>query len=147
MLNASLITSTLPFPFPFLFSSNHTLSLYLSLFTSMDTPHSPSSCSSSSSSSTYSWEPHAADTINLEPEEPQTPLAVRRALQLLKSGLPELRLQAARDIRKLTKTSQRCRRQLSESVGPLVDMLRVDSDESHEPALLALLNLAVKDEK
>ncbi|KAI5407374.1 U-box domain-containing protein 4 [Lathyrus oleraceus] len=112
----------------------------------MDTPHSPSSCSSSSSSS-YSWEGHAADTISLEPEEPQTPIAVRRALQLLKSGLPELRLQAARDIRKLTKTSQRCRRQLSESVGPLVSMLRVDSAESHEPALLALLNLAVKDEK
>ncbi|KAK2387837.1 U-box domain-containing protein [Trifolium repens] len=111
----------------------------------MDTPHSPSSCSSSSS--TCSFEGHATDTIYLETEEPQTPLAVRRALQLLKSGVPELRIQAARDIRKLTKTSHRCRRQLSEAVGPLVSMLRVDSPESHEPALLALLNLAVKDEK
>jgi len=112
----------------------------------MDTPHSPSSCSSSSSN--YSWEGgHPTDTIILEAEEPQTPIAVRRALQLLKSGVPELRLQAARDIRKLTKTSQRCRRQLSEAVGTLVSMLRVDSAESHEPALLALLNLAVKDEK
>lgn len=112
----------------------------------MDTPHSPSSCSSSSSN--YSWEGgHPTDTIIIEAEEPQTPLAVRRALQLLKSGVPELRLQAARDIRKLTKTSQRCRRQLSEAVGTLVSMLRVDSVESHEPALLALLNLAVKDEK
>jgi vacuolar protein 8 len=111
----------------------------------MDTPHSPSSCSSSSSN--CSFEGHATDTIYLETEEPQTPLAVRRALQLLKSGVPELRIQAARDIRKLTKTSHRCRRQLSEAVGPLVSMLRVDSPESHEPALLALLNLAVKDEK
>ncbi|GAU12773.1 hypothetical protein TSUD_122660 [Trifolium subterraneum] len=111
----------------------------------MDSPHSPSSCSSSSS--TCSFEGHATDTIYLETEEPQTPLAVRRALQLLKSGVPELRIQAARDIRKLTKTSHRCRRQLSEAVGPLVSMLRVDSPESHEPALLALLNLAVKDEK
>lgn len=112
----------------------------------MDSPHSPSSCSSSSSSS-YSWEGHAADVVNLEADEPRTPLAVRRALQLLNSGEPELRIQAARDIRRLTKTSQRCRRQLSEAVGALVSMLRVDSPESHEPALLALLNLAVKDEK
>lgn len=113
----------------------------------MESPHSPSSCSSSSSSSS-SWEGNGAvDAVNWEAEEPRTPLAVRRALQLLNSGEAELRLQAARDIRRLTKTSQRCRRQLSEAVGPLVSMLRVDSPESHEPALLALLNLAVKDEK
>ena len=74
-------------------------------------------------------------------------MSVRRALQLLQSDDPDLKLQAARDIRRLTKTSQRCRRQLSEAVGPLVSMLRVDSPESNEAALLALLNLAVKDEK
>ncbi|KAK7305719.1 hypothetical protein VNO77_43629 [Canavalia gladiata] len=105
----------------------------------MESPHS---LSPSSSSSSYS-----SDGVNFETEEPRSPLAVRRALQLLNSGEPELRLQAARDIRRLTKTSQRCRRQLAEAVGPLVSMLRVDSPESHEPALLALLNLAVKDEK
>ncbi|XP_027336386.1 U-box domain-containing protein 4 [Abrus precatorius] len=105
----------------------------------MESPHS---LSPSSSSSSYS-----SDGVSFETEEPRTPLAVRRALQLLNSGEPELRLQAARDIRRLTKTSQRCRRQLAEAVGPLVSMLRVDSAESHEHALLALLNLAVKDEK
>ncbi|RDX89232.1 U-box domain-containing protein 4, partial [Mucuna pruriens] len=104
----------------------------------MESPHSLSPSSSSS---------YSSDGVNFETEEPRTPLAVRRALQLLSSGQPEMRLQAARDIRRLTKTSQRCRRQLSEAVGPLVSMLRVDSPESHEPALLALLNLAVKDEK
>jgi len=108
----------------------------------MESPHSLSPSSSSSSSS------YSSDGVaGFETEEPRTPLAVRRALQLLNSGQPDLRLQAARDIRRLTKTSQRCRRQLSEAVGPLVSMLRVDSPESHEPALLALLNLAVKDEK
>ena len=76
-----------------------------------------------------------------------TPVAVRRALQLLEEEDADLRVQAARDIRRLTKTSRRCRRQLRHAVRPLVSMLRVDSPESHEPALLALLNLAVKDEQ
>ncbi|XP_075674534.1 uncharacterized protein LOC142643711 [Castanea sativa] len=78
--------------------------------------------------------------------------AVQRALLLIQSDDLDCKLQAAREIRRLTKTSQRCRRQLSEAVNPLVSMLRVrvDSPESypqHEAALLALLNLAVKDEK
>ena len=78
--------------------------------------------------------------------------AVQRALLLIQSDDSDSKLQAAREIRRLTKTSQRCRRQLSEAVKPLVSMLRVrvDSPESqpqHEAALLALLNLAVKDEK
>ncbi|MED6121525.1 hypothetical protein PIB30_030952 [Stylosanthes scabra] len=111
----------------------------------MESPHSPASFPSSPSYSSSS-EGHSADGI-FDADEPRTPLAVRRALQLLYSGDPDLRVQAARDIRRLTKTSHRCRRQLAEAVGPLVSMLRVDSPESHEPALLALLNLAVKDEK
>ena len=76
--------------------------------------------------------------------------AVHRALQMIQSDDPDCKLQAAREIRRLTKTSQRCRRQLAEAVKPLVSMLRVGSSESqsqHEAALLALLNLAVKDEK
>ncbi|KAH7556955.1 hypothetical protein JRO89_XS11G0017200 [Xanthoceras sorbifolium] len=74
--------------------------------------------------------------------------AVSRALQLVHSDDPDSKLEAAREIRRLTKTSQRCRRQLSAAVLPLVRMLRPDSPESHhESALLALLNLAVKDEK
>ncbi|KAK4277971.1 hypothetical protein QN277_015884 [Acacia crassicarpa] len=99
--------------------------------------------SSSSSSSSGALSPDAS----LDADTPRTPLAVRRALQLLQSDDQDFKLQAARDIRRLTKTSQRCRRQLSQAVGPLVSMLRFDSSESHEPALLALLNLAVKDEK
>lgn len=104
----------------------------------MESPHSLSPSSSSS---------YSSDGVTFDTEEPRTPLAVRRALHLINSGEPHLCLQAARDIRRLTKTSQRCRRQLSQAVGPLVSMLRVDSPESHESALLALLNLAVKDEK
>ncbi|CAN6570097.1 unnamed protein product [Malus baccata var. baccata] len=73
--------------------------------------------------------------------------AVHRALELIQSDDQDSKLQGAQEIRRLTKTSQRCRRQLSDSVGPLVSMLRLrDSPESHESALLALLNLAVKDE-
>ena len=61
-----------------------------------------------------------------------------------------MKIEAAKDIRRLTKTSQRCRRQLADAVKPLVCMLRVGDDDSvelSESALLALLNLAVKDEK
>ncbi|XP_062004534.1 U-box domain-containing protein 2 [Rosa rugosa] len=73
--------------------------------------------------------------------------SVRRALELIQSDDHAFKLQGAQEIRRLTKTSQRCRRQLSDSVGPLVSMLRVhDSPDFHESALLALLNLAVKDD-
>ncbi|KAK8507812.1 hypothetical protein V6N13_140555 [Hibiscus sabdariffa] len=74
--------------------------------------------------------------------------AVLWALQLIQYEDSDSKLQAAKEIRRLTKTSQRCRRLLADAVVPLVSMLRVDSPESHhESALLALLNLAVKDEK
>uniref|UniRef100_A0A2P2LVA1 Uncharacterized protein MANES_02G075000 n=2 Tax=Rhizophora mucronata TaxID=61149 RepID=A0A2P2LVA1_RHIMU len=74
--------------------------------------------------------------------------AIRRALRLIQSDDLDSKLQAAREIRRLTKSSQRCRRQLAEAVEPLVSMLQVHgSPESYEPALLALLNLAVQDEK
>ncbi|ESQ49755.1 hypothetical protein EUTSA_v10020852mg [Eutrema salsugineum] len=74
--------------------------------------------------------------------------SIRRVLSLIRSEDPDSRLFAAREIRRLTKTSHRCRRHFSQAVEPLVSMLRFDSPESHhEAALLALLNLAVKDEK
>ncbi|KAE8713372.1 protease Do-like 7-like [Hibiscus syriacus] len=74
--------------------------------------------------------------------------AVLRALQLIRYDDDDSKLQAAKEIRRLTKTSQRCRRVLADAVIPLVSMIRVDSPESHhESVLLALLNLAVKDEK
>ncbi|XP_073038425.1 U-box domain-containing protein 17-like [Primulina eburnea] len=71
--------------------------------------------------------------------------AANQALLLVQSDYPDLRLQAAKEIRRLTKTSQRCRRVLSGAVEPLVHMLSCDSAESKEAALTALLNLAVKD--
>ncbi|KAJ8442446.1 hypothetical protein Cgig2_028239 [Carnegiea gigantea] len=73
-------------------------------------------------------------------------LSVNQVLDFIKSDDSDLRIRAAQEIRRLTKTSQRCRRQLSPAIPQLVAMLRVDSSES-EAALLALLNLAVKDEK
>ncbi|KAA8530645.1 hypothetical protein F0562_005421 [Nyssa sinensis] len=76
----------------------------------------------------------------------RTPSAVHQTLQLIQSDDPISKIQAAQEIRRLTKTSQRCRRQFSAAVKPLVDMLRSDSVDSNEAALLALLNLAVKDE-
>lgn len=76
-----------------------------------------------------------------------THLSVHQVLDFIQSDDPDLRIRAAQEIRRLTKTSQRCRRQLSPAVPQLVSMLRVDSLASAESALLALLNLAVKDEK
>ncbi|CAM8927392.1 unnamed protein product [Rhodiola kirilowii] len=74
--------------------------------------------------------------------------AVNRALQLISSDSLHLNLIAAHEIRRLTKTSDRTRRLLAPAVPSLVSMLRSQSsDEVHEAALLALLNLAVKDEK
>ncbi|EYU41331.1 hypothetical protein ABFS82_12G026200 [Erythranthe guttata] len=72
---------------------------------------------------------------------------VNQTLVLLQSDDPNSRVLAAKDIRRLTKTSQRSRRHFSGAVGPLVDMLRCSSAEANEAALAALLNLAVKDEK
>ncbi|KAL8476729.1 hypothetical protein ACS0TY_029146 [Phlomoides rotata] len=72
--------------------------------------------------------------------------AVNQTLLLLQSDDPNFRLQAAKEIRRLTKTSQRYRRHFSAAVGSLVDMLRCDSADANEAALAALLNLAVKDE-
>lgn len=74
--------------------------------------------------------------------------SVNRNLLLIQSDDPILKVQAAMEIRRLTKTSKRYRRYFSNAVKPLVDMLRsTNSFESKEAALLALLNLAVKDER
>ncbi|CAN7107930.1 unnamed protein product [Brassica rapa subsp. narinosa] len=74
--------------------------------------------------------------------------SIQRVLSLIRSEDPDSRLFAAKEIRRLTKTSHRCRRHFSQAVEPLVSMLKFESPESHhEAALLALLNLAVKDEK
>ncbi|KAL9271810.1 U-box domain-containing protein [Drosera capensis] len=94
----------------------------------MDSPHTSSSSSS--------------------PNSPSH-LTVPQALEFIQSHDVNLRLRAAQEIRRLTKTSLLCRRQLSGSIPCLVDILVGDDEdeEAREAALLALLNLAVKDEK
>ncbi|KAK9742546.1 hypothetical protein RND81_03G180700 [Saponaria officinalis] len=77
----------------------------------------------------------------------ETKLSVDQVLNLMKSDAPDSIIIAAQEIRRLTKTSQRCRRQLCSAIPQLVTMLRVNSLDSAEFALLALLNLAVKDEQ
>ncbi|KAF5791478.1 putative armadillo-like helical protein [Helianthus annuus] len=59
---------------------------------------------------------------------------------------PSSKIQAAKEIRRLTKTSHRFRRHFSDAIPPLVSMLRYPSVESNAAALLALVNLAVQDE-
>lgn len=57
------------------------------------------------------------------------------------------RIEAAKEIRQLTKTSSKHRRQLEGAIVPLVSMLRSINHDSAEAAMLALLNLAVQDER
>ncbi|CAN8260561.1 unnamed protein product [Cochlearia groenlandica] len=89
--------------------------------------------------------PHTSASVS---SSSSTSSSIQRVLGLIRSDDSDSRLFAAREIRRLTKTSHRCRRHFSQTVEPLVSMLRFESPESHhEAALLALLNLAVKDEK
>ncbi|KAH6759935.1 ARM repeat superfamily protein [Perilla frutescens var. hirtella] len=71
---------------------------------------------------------------------------VNHTLLLLLSDDINSRVDAAKEIRRLTKTSQRYRRHFSVAIAPLVGMLRCLSADANEAALAALLNLAVKDE-
>ncbi|KAK1324683.1 hypothetical protein QJS10_CPA01g01375 [Acorus calamus] len=66
---------------------------------------------------------------------------------MVRSDGREVKVEGAREIRRLTKTSSRHRRQLSGAIEPLVSMLGFDDYNCNESALLALLNLAVKDER
>ncbi|KAI3462601.1 hypothetical protein Pfo_019264 [Paulownia fortunei] len=103
--------------------------------------------SSSSHCQLIAATPDADDAVpRASSSSPSSSSAVNQTLVLLQSDDPNLRVQAAKDIRRLTKTSQRYRRLLSGAVGPLVDMLRCSSADANEAALAALLNLAVKDE-
>ncbi|KAJ6813973.1 U-box domain-containing protein 4 isoform X1 [Iris pallida] len=88
---------------------------------------------------------------NLKPEpDMDTPSRageeVDSILNRLRSGRGSRRLEAAREVRRLTRTSSNNRRRLAGAVEPIVAMLRSGSAEDAEAALLALLNLAVKDE-
>ncbi|XAR51470.1 Ubiquitin--protein ligase [Bertholletia excelsa] len=91
-------------------------------------------------------ETHFAGKIS-DADTPRTISAVHRTLGLLESDDECSKIEASKEIRRLTKNSQRCRRQFSAAVPLLVGMLRSDAEEANEAALLAILNLAVKDEK
>ncbi|XP_009403943.2 U-box domain-containing protein 4 [Musa acuminata AAA Group] len=65
----------------------------------------------------------------------------------IRSRVEVQQVQAAFEIRRLTKTSSRNRRHLSAAIEPLVLMLRSGSSQSAEAAILGFLNLAVKDER
>ncbi|KAG6470647.1 hypothetical protein ZIOFF_071724 [Zingiber officinale] len=71
---------------------------------------------------------------------------VAKIMKQITSEDEACRISAATEIRRLTKTSSRNRRQLSGAVAPLVSMLRSLNSDSGEAAILALVNLAVKDE-
>ena len=61
----------------------------------------------------------------------------------------ESKIQAARDIRKLAKRSVTARSMLAQAgvIQPLISMLVSSDAEAREAALLALLNLAVRNER
>ncbi|KZV06982.1 U-box domain-containing protein 2 [Dorcoceras hygrometricum] len=87
----------------------------------------------------------AATCASISPS--YSPSVVSQTFMLLQSDEHYSRLQAAKDIRRMTKTSQRYRRHFSAAVVPLVDMLCCGDADASEAALAALLNLAVKDER
>ncbi|XP_073067120.1 U-box domain-containing protein 17-like [Primulina eburnea] len=105
--------------------------------------------SGSSSSSCHLAPAFEADTaVTCASVSPSySPSVVNQTLMLLQSDDPYSRLQAAKEIRRMTKTSQRYRRHFSAAVLPLVDMLCCGAADTNEAALAALLNLAVKDER
>ncbi|KAD2805673.1 hypothetical protein R6Q59_029285 [Mikania micrantha] len=91
--------------------------------------------------------PLTAITSSAGDHSPST-TTITRTLRLIQDDNhdPFSQIQAAKEIRRLTKTSQRCRRQFSDAIPSLVSMLRYPSLEAKSAALLALLNLAVQDE-
>jgi vacuolar protein 8 len=76
-------------------------------------------------------------------ERPSELAALRALVDRVRAG----EVEAAREVRRLTRASARHRRKLAAAVEPLVAMLRSGAPDAGEPALLALLNLAVRDER
>jgi vacuolar protein 8 len=76
-------------------------------------------------------------------ERPSEAAALRALVDRVRAG----EVDAAREVRRLTRASARHRRKLAAAVDPLVAMLRSAAPEAGEAALLALLNLAVRDER
>jgi len=95
---------------------------------------SPEACSSGEAS------PVAAAAAA---ERPSEAAALRALVDRVRAG----EVDAAREVRRLTRASARHRRKLAAAVDPLVAMLRAPAPGAGEAALLALLNLAVRDER
>jgi len=76
-----------------------------------------------------------------------SPVAAAAALRGLVDRVRAGEVDAAREVRRLTRASARHRRKLAAAVDPLVAMLRAPAPGAGEAALLALLNLAVRDER
>lgn len=74
---------------------------------------------------------------------------IQEILWSLLYGMGDSRIQAAHEIRKLTKSSAKCRAYFAAAgvIIPLVSMLKSSSSDVKEAALLALLNLAVRNER
>uniref|UniRef100_A0A1D1XR58 U-box domain-containing protein 3 n=1 Tax=Anthurium amnicola TaxID=1678845 RepID=A0A1D1XR58_9ARAE len=121
----------------------------------------PNSCSSSSSGS-LSGGGSGSGSNSSSPDSPKSPLRRDEVLRDLKRqallrdlsrqlahGDRASRIQAARDIRKLARASVKARSAFAVDavVGPLVAMLPSPEREERESALLALLNLAVRNER
>ncbi|MQM04610.1 hypothetical protein Taro_037412 [Colocasia esculenta] len=68
-------------------------------------------------------------------------------LARVQSDDEDCRVRAAIEIRLLTKASSKHREELAEAIEPLVEMLRLGARHCRVAALLALLNLAVKNER
>ncbi|RRT34539.1 hypothetical protein B296_00058947 [Ensete ventricosum] len=89
----------------------------------------------------------AGELVGGGTEAEKTAAEMSAIMERIRSEDEESRVQAAGEIRRLTKTSSKHRRQLSDAIEPLVSLLRSGSPESGEAAILALLNLAVGDER
>ncbi|KAM3213906.1 hypothetical protein ACQJBY_066373 [Aegilops geniculata] len=101
---------------------------------------SPEPVSPSSSSSGDQQQRHGSAGAA---ERPSETAALRALVERVRGG----EVEAAREVRRLTRASARHRRKLAGAVEPLVAMLRSGApDGAGEAALLALLNLAVRDE-
>lgn len=89
--------------------------------------------------------------LEMEPSEKGSlnKQGMQEILWSLLYGIGDSRLQAAHEIRKLTKSSAKCRTYFAAAgvILPLVTMLKSSSSDVKEAALLALLNLAVRNER
>ena len=93
--------------------------------------------------------PRPSNLKEEDEEEPKKQALLQELSLKLAGGDPSARIEAARDIRKLARASAKARSAFAVSavVDPLVAMLSSADCQAKESALLALLNLAVRNER